>query len=237
MTVDVIDMYDATTLDVSTLPVGQQAAGYTTGVDVAWTEAQFAAHTSPYPAVRIDQDTGAKDYTADILDVETNAANLTEIVRWITNARVSFNDGTRPGQRWPGIYCGLNNLDQAVANLTAANITDVPFGIPDLTNRADAVTKVSTATGPYYRVWQQYLFGNTYDSGIVSVPWLTKVSTTMTDPTPPKVPASFSIPGVPGNWKVNSPVVITGLGPEGESLWIITTIDGKTFSKAEQVTL
>jgi len=207
MATAVIDIYDGTTADASSLPPGEQAAGYTTGTGIAWSPEQFAAHNTPFPAVRIDQDTGASDPTADLLDVETNAANVGEIVRWITQARASFNTAKRPGQRWPGIYIGLGNLDAAVADLKAAGITDVPFGIPDLTNRADAVTKVSTATGPYWRAWQQYLFGQNFDSGIVSVPWLTKVSGA--------VVTTVSVPNVVGSTAgaAHNALVAAGLVP------------------------
>lgn len=229
VTVPVIDIYDTVGANVIALPAGQQAAGYTTGSGaVPWTPAQFAAHTTPHPAVRIDQDPSARDYTADLLDVEANAATVAEIVRWITGARANFNAGLTSGQRWPGIYVGLSNLDAAIANLKAANITDVPFGIPDLTNRADAVTKVSTASTGFYRVWQQYQFGPSYDSGIVSVPWLTKVSKVATpNPTP-----RFSIAGVPGEWE--EAVVVTGKGVDG-NLYIVVTKDGKSFTAPVKV--
>lgn len=177
MAIPILDMYDTTQDKVSQLPAGQQSAGYTTGsVSVKWTPAQFAAHVNPTPAVRIDQDSGASDPTADILDVENGAATVSEIVRWIQLARQSFNAGTRLGQRWPGVYCSLNTLNAAVAVLTNANLSNVPFGIAELTNRQDAVTKVSTATGPFPRIWQQYAFGGNFDSGIVSLPWLQHVS-------------------------------------------------------------
>ncbi len=238
MAIAVIDMYDTIGKNVNLLPAGQQAAGYATGSgDVPWSEAQFLAHGTPHAAVRIDQDTGASDPQADMLDVETNAANLGEIVRWLGEARASFKAATRPGQRWPGIYVGLGNLNQAVANLTSAGITDVPFGIPDLTNHADATAKVSEATGNYYRVWQQYAFGSSYDSGVVSVPWLERVSTKVSTPVPPTGSAGFTIPGIPGVWKAGSPVVISGLGPEGEALWLVVTTDGKTFTQSQHVNL
>lgn len=237
MSIPVIDMYDTIGSNVNLLPAGQQVAGYSTGSGVVpWSELQFADHVIPHPAVRIDQDAGASDVTADMLDVETNAANLGEIVRWLGEARASFKAATRPGQRWPGIYVSLSNLNQAVAELTSAGITDVPFGIPDLTNHADATVKVSTASGNYYRVWQQYAFGSSYDSGIVSVPWLERVSKVST-PEPPSGSAGFTIPGIPGVWKAGSPVVISGLGPEGQELWLVITTDGKTFSQSQHVNL
>lgn len=188
----VIDIFDTTTGKVNQLPPGQQAAGYTTGAGVAWTPAQFAAHTTPFPAVRIDQDSHAADPTADLLDVETGAATVPEIPGWLTLARASFNAVRRPGQRWPGIYCGLSNLDRAIAACNSAGLTGVPFAIPELTNRTDAVTKVSTATGPFPRIWQQYKFAVPFDSGIVSVDWLKNVSRIV----PPVIP---TIP--PGQWK------------------------------------
>lgn len=177
MVIQVTDMFDTTGDKVSHLPANTQVAGYTTGpVNIRWTTAQFAAHTTPTPAVRIDQDSGASDPTADILDVENGAATVSEIPTWIQLARDSFNKVKRPGQRWPGVYCSLNTLDSAVQMLSQHGINNVPFGIAELTNKADATTKVSSATGPFPRVWQQYAFGSNFDSGIVSVPWLANVS-------------------------------------------------------------
>ena len=190
--IPVIDMFDTTTGKVTGLPANEQAAGYTTGSGIAWTPAQFAAHTTPHPAVRIDQDAGAADPTADILDVERGAATLQEIVHWLTLARASFINATRPGQRWPGIYLSLSDLTSAVTILQTAGISNVPFGIPDLTNRNDAIAKVSSATGPFPRVWQQYQFGSQFDSGIVSETWLTKVSAKVTPPPPPTTQAHWA---------------------------------------------
>jgi hypothetical protein len=210
----VIDIFDTTTVNVPSLPVNQQAAGYTTGsADIKWTPAQFAAHTTPFSAVRIDQDSGASDPTADILDVENGAATVVEIPHWLTLARESFNNGHRLGQRWPGIYCNLGTLDSAINVCILNGLSNVPFAIADLTNRADAAAKVSAATGPFPRVWQQYQFGTQFDSGMVSVDWLKKVSTVM--------PPAPTIQSPPGQW--NDPkswswqcVVITGLGMNGE---------------------
>jgi hypothetical protein len=210
MTLSVIDIYDTTTDNVSDLPAGQQVAGYTTGRGIAWTPAQFAAHIKPYPAVRIDQDAGAADPTADILDVENGAATVPEIPGWLILARASFNGAHRPGQRWPGIYCSLGSLNAAIAACNTAGLSNVPFAIAELTNRADAVVNVSTATGSFPRIWQQYKFGSAYDSGIASVDWLKEVSGM--PPTPQVPPGQWN---APKSWSWQC-VVITGLGLNGE---------------------
>lgn len=205
-----IDIFDAITSNEHTLSPDSQVAGYTTGAGIAWTAQQFANHTKPHPAVRIDQDPNATDPTADVLDVERGAATVAEIPGWLTLARASFHAGTRPGQRWPAIYCSLNTLDSAIQMLEHGGFTDCPFAIAELTNRGDAINKVSSASGPFPRIWHQYRFGNTFDSGIASVPWLTNVSGTVA--TTPEIP--------PGQW--NNPnawtwkdAEIIGIGLDG----------------------
>lgn len=211
MATQVIDIFDAITSNEPTLPPDFQVAGYTTGHGIAWTTAQFAKHTKPHPAVRIDQDPNASDPTADILDVENGAATVADIPVWLTLARASFKAGTRPGQRWPAIYCSLNTLDSAIHELNTHGFTDCPFAIPELTNRGDAINKVSSATGPFPRIWQQFKFGNTFDSGIMSVSWLTNVSNTVSTVTPQVPPGQWNDPNA-WTWK---DAEIIGIGLDG----------------------
>lgn len=211
MAISVIDIFDATTRNVASLPPGHQVAGYTTGTGIRWTPDQFNAHTTPFPAVRIDQDAGAADPTADVLDVERGAATVAEIPGWLTLARASFHTAMRPGQRWPAIYCSIGTLNDAIAACQKAGIHDAPFAIAELTNRTDAVGKVSTAAGPFPRIWHQYAFGQAFDSGIVSVDWLKNVSG--------KVAVTPQVP--PGQWKDPkswswAAVGILGVGLNGE---------------------
>lgn len=186
--IPVIDGYDATTQNESVLPTNVQAGGYDTGRNIAWTPEQYARHTHPYPAFHYDQDAGASDYQSDMLDVEAQAATDAEIVRWLTNSRQSFIDVSRPGQRWPGIYCSLNNVASAVTILVQAKLKNVPFIVADYNiSRAEAIRRVSVAIGPYPAVgyqWSDRAFGGRADNLILAVPWLTFVSR-KTPPPPP----------------------------------------------------
>lgn len=195
MTIATILAQDA--VNAGNIPGNVLAAGYDTGSGVAWSAANYAAHSLPYPAIHIDQDPNASDPKADVLDVEAMAATLDEIVGWIARARASYNNNDRPGQRWPAIYLSMGNLDTAIADLQKAGVTNVPFWTaqPSLGLQA-AITRVSTATGPYPCVGVQYEFGNSVDYDVFSLPWVTTVSG-LVKPPPPPTPVTLSQSG----WK------------------------------------
>lgn len=177
MTIQTIVAQDATGTNEPTIPGNILACGYDTGSDgIAWTAEQFAARTSPYPAIHIDQDPSASDTTADILDVESGAATIAEIPGWIIAARASYNAHVRPGQRWPGIYCDSSNLTLAVDALTAAKITDVPFWIAEDETLSTAIAQIQSATGSYPRIGVQYASGTTVDYDIFNLSWVTTIS-------------------------------------------------------------
>lgn len=187
MTIPTILAQDATGGNSNQIPVGTQAVGYTTGPNVAWTTAEFAAHVTPYPAIRIDQDPNATDYTADILDVEAQAATVPEIVNWITKARANYAAHVRPEQRWPGIYCQVSNLNSAVAALESAGLTNVPFWLTEPgTALSTATTAVATATGSYPLIGVQYEFGTVVDYDVFSETWV-KTMTGVKPVDPPAV--------------------------------------------------
>jgi hypothetical protein len=169
---------DAIRVNASHIPVGTQAAGYTTGLgDIPWDDATFAAHNMPYPAVRIDQDPAASDATADILDVEALAATIQDIPGWLTRARANYINHVRPEQRWPGIYCGMNNLDSAVAICQGANLINVPFWTAQPGNTVSfAIQRVASATGNYPCIGCQYAWGNFVDFNAFSLPWIQTMS-------------------------------------------------------------
>lgn len=169
---------DAIRVNAFDIPVTVLAAGYTTGSGaIPWGIAQWAAHLLPYPAVRIDQDPSASDKTADVLDVESGAATISDIVPWVRAARANFSNNVRPGQRWPAVYLSMGNLDAAIAALQAAGITGVGFWTaqPGMGLSA-AVTRVQTATGSYPCIGVQYAWGNVVDYDVFSESWVTTVS-------------------------------------------------------------
>lgn len=181
MTIPTLPGYDATGLNERVIPLTAQAAGYDTGSgNVPWTAAQFARHTTPYPAIHIDQDPNAIDATADFLDVEAFAATVGEVVGWIGRARDAFDSGKRRGQRWPGIYCSMSLINTVVGALHAARVVSVPFWIANYGYSSAAaqayVAAPSNATADYPTVGFQHddtAFGGLADDSWWSVPYLT----------------------------------------------------------------
>jgi hypothetical protein len=172
--IPVIFQYDATTQNEHLLPASEMCAGYDPGVNVAWTPQQYDRHRLPYPAMHIDQDPNAADPLADWLDVEAGAATNAEIVNWLHRARNLYFAKTRPGQRWPGIYCSENNVASAVGLLINAGLQNVPFWVANYSiSEAEAIRRVSTAIGPYPAAGYQYTdqeFGGLADGSIMALP-------------------------------------------------------------------
>lgn len=184
MSVETIIGYDAEGKNEPVLPLDTQAAGYDTqegsAAGIEWTPAQFARHTVPYPAVHIDQDPAASDYTWDVCDMEAGAFTPQDLPGHITRARQAFTDGIRPGQRWPGVYCSLDSVTDAVTELHNAGLSDVPFHVADFSiSEQEAVARVQNGSGPYPVVAYQFsdtAFSGKADTDVWSVPWLTTVS-------------------------------------------------------------
>lgn len=174
MGIKIVTGYDAMHINVGTLPRGQ-VAGYTTGSpDVKWTESDWASHPG---AVRICQDAGATDRTADVLDVETGAATAPECPGWATEARDNFEKDVRVGQRKPLIYTFAANVTTVVNALIAGGVDEgVGLWVAhwDIT-RAEAVAAVVDASGPFPIEGFQYLSGSTYDTDIFDKDWLENV--------------------------------------------------------------
>src|ERR1700757_214985 len=107
MAITPVMVLDATHSNVKVIPAGILAALYTTGSsDIKATQADFNAHPN---AIHIVQDHGS-DTTADVIDMEFGAATPQDVVNWLPKARNAFNNATRPGQRWPGVYLSLSRL-------------------------------------------------------------------------------------------------------------------------------
>lgn len=175
MTIATVPVYDATHAGIGSLPKGQ-AAGYTTGSgSVPWTAADWRAHPG---AVRICQDPGATDTTADVLDVESGAATVSDVARWAEAAAASFASGRRPGQRSPAIYLNLSNLTLAVNALVAGKIVSgVSLWLANWNlTEAEATSLVQLAGGPYPVIGVQYGNRGGYDVSVFSAAWLANVS-------------------------------------------------------------
>lgn len=179
MTTATIQGYDATGANETHLPAGQ-VAGYTTGTGVVpWSEAQWIAHPG---AVRIDQSPAitSLDILADFYDLENGAVTVAEIAQVVKDGQAAFMASTRPGQRWPGVYCSRDNVTAVVNALIAGGVLSCPLGIADYSGtEAEAAAEVADSVGPFPVVWRQYADtggGGTYDLGVFSAPWLANVS-------------------------------------------------------------
>jgi len=208
-------VYDCTRVNINQVPHdGSLLAGYTTGSgEIPWGSADWAAHPG---AVRICQDAGATDHTADVLDVEQGAATNGSSPGWVKLALSSYRNATRPGQRSPAIYTSRNNVTPLVNALIAGGVSDgVGLWVADWNNnQAEATAEVVNASGPFPIIGRQYHNAGPYDVSVFSSPWLATVS----KKTPP--PVKFQVP--PGQW--NDPhawtwasgVTLTGLGLDGK---------------------
>jgi len=181
MTITAVSGWDATSENLSQAPRTGQAAGYITGsAGIAWTAAQQAE----YPGfVQIDQspDITTSDQLADAFDYQSGAVTLADLPTLITNARAGYHAGTRPGQRWPAVYCDQSNLTPVANALEAAGLTNVPIWLADYSlTQAQAISEIQEASGPYPIVAVQYNDAGTYDQDEFSQDWLDTVSATPT---------------------------------------------------------
>lgn len=182
---NLITVYDATRSNAGQLPKGVKAAGYTTGTGtVPWYAADWQAHPD---AVRICQDVGATDTTADVLDVERGAATVADVVPWQRAAWKNRSEGVRPGQRWPAIYVSAAGLTPVANALQAAKITSGVFlWIANWNLTAQqADTDVLTGSGPWPIVAVQYKSTASYDLSVVSGAWWGNVTPTPAVPSHP----------------------------------------------------
>lgn len=176
MSLQIVTAHDATHQNISHLPRGL-ACGYTTGSpEIRWTEADWAAHPG---AVRICQDAGATDHTADVLDVERYAATLADCPIWVTAAAASFTDATRPGQRWPAIYTSANNVTPVVNALIAGGVQGgVGLWVANWNlTESQAVADVQNAAGPFPVIGVQWTDKpGFYDDDVFDKEWVQTVS-------------------------------------------------------------
>lgn len=179
--------WDATHANLASAPDGQ-GAGYTTGTpDIQWTAGDWAAH---FGAVRICQDAGATDATADTLDVEQYAATPADVSSWADRAQESWHAGTRPGQRLPSVYCSLSVVPAVAAAMVANPPRSKPFlhvahwGI----TMDQAAAMIGTVLGGMTVVGVQFANRGTYDSDVWDSSWLADQSAAIVTPPPPPPP-------------------------------------------------
>lgn len=158
-------------------PAGVLMAGYVTGsAGVPWSDAQWAAHPG---AIRIDQspiDTPA-DETADMIDVETEAATIADVPIWVHGAWTSYRAGRRPGQRTPTVYVEQSELTPVANALNAAGITSgVNLFLTEPMPEHAAMDILNNTGGPFPFVGVQYQFQSLFDVSLVSTAWLDNVS-------------------------------------------------------------
>jgi len=187
----VVDGWDALGVNLDFAP-GGQGATYTTGDDgVAATAEQLAARPG---IVRICQDAGATDDTADVLDIELGAATIADAPGWIDRARSSFRTGKRPGQREPALYMSSGNVPANLAALKAAKVAFpvwlwvARWGV----TRAFAANEVEHTSGDLPECGFQYHNHPDFDEDVWAPGWLANVST---------APAGKPAPRVPDSWE------------------------------------
>ena len=163
---------DATGSNFSHLPKGLLYAGYSTGSGgVAWSAEQWNANPT---ALRICQDIGATDQTADILDVESGAATLMDCAPWARAALANFHKAARPGQRSPAIYCSASNVTSVVNALTAGGVKSgiglyvANWGI----SREEAAAELGKSSGPWPVVGYQFSEMGAYDLDVWLSSWM-----------------------------------------------------------------
>lgn len=229
------------------LPAGALFAGYDTGSSgIAWTKAQYAAHPG---AIRIDQDAGASDFTADILDVERGAATPGECAAWFRNTLASYKNGKRPGQRYPSIYTSASNVTAVANALVAGGAVKGPgLWVADW-NLSDpqAIAEVIAAAGPFPVIGVQWHDAGLFDVSVFSSAWLAAVSGAAPPPaTPPPagayplpVPAAVVRPMVTISWPAGVPAsphwraqvaADAGGTPGAEVGSLVTVLPHATFS-------
>ncbi|HET9970886.1 MAG TPA: hypothetical protein VFQ68_21800 [Streptosporangiaceae bacterium] len=175
MTIAVVTVCDAIRINAGHLPKGP-AAGYSTGTGIVpWGPAEWKAHPG---AVRICQDPGATDTTADVLDVEAGAATVSKVAGWAEAAAANVAAGTRPGQRHPAVYMSLSAVTPVVNALIGGGIREgVGLWVANWNlTAAEAAVLVTHAGGPFPVIGVQYGNRGAYDVSVFSRPWLDAVS-------------------------------------------------------------
>lgn len=171
-------VYDSTHANIAALPPNSVVAGYVTGTtDVAWSGDDFKAHPS---AIRIDQSPVSTvwDATADVDDYERGAVSLNELAPRAKLRMVSFNSGTRAGQREPLVYVSANNVSAVANALVSGGVTNgVGLWLANWNlTEPQAISDVTAASGPFPIRGVQFHNAGKYDVSVFDSNWLANVS-------------------------------------------------------------
>lgn len=170
MTVSLV--YDAIGVNAHLIPPGARwVAGYSTGSgDVPWSAAQFAAHPG---AIRICQDPGLTDDTADIADIEPLAGRYDHAAGWFRRAQAARLAGRRPGQRPPGFYASASNIPPLRDALAAGGVTHgAALWVAHWNVGEPAAEAALTEAGSFPVAGFQFTNLGTYDLSVFDSHWL-----------------------------------------------------------------
>jgi len=176
MTIQIIDGADAIGANVDKLPKGLGiAALYVTGQgDVPATPAELAGlpgclRIAQWPALAVDE-----AVHADLLDVEDQAATLSDAAPWAVNAADAYHAAIRPGQRFPGVYASLAKMDQVTAELDAGHAPSATgLWVADWTGSRDrAAAMIGTKIGGYFVIGVQYANMGAFDVDVFDAQWV-----------------------------------------------------------------
>jgi hypothetical protein len=166
--------------------------------------------------VRICQDTGASDSTADVLDVERGAATPADCPGWANRARTTFAEKARPGQREPAIYTSQSNITNVVNALIEGGVTSgVYLWLADWSDsESEAANDVLDGSGPFPVIGMQFASGTYYDTDVFSSLWLNHTSSTAPPPPPlVTVPVTFGLPARIAVQNINAVGLIASTDP------------------------
>lgn len=161
-----------------TIPAGVGAALYITGSGgVPATATQRAAHPG---AVLIDQSPAntPDDELADVADMEAGAVTLADLPGWYEAALLSYQRGTRPGQRRPAVYCSASRVTEVANTFVAGRIDSGPrLWVASWDAPVESVidTLVSSG-GPFPVIGVQVKNEPTHDVSLFRGDWLDSVS-------------------------------------------------------------
>lgn len=142
---------------------------------IAATDAQLTAYPD---AVKIAQLPAGDPYWADELDYEAGAATIPELVTWARGALQSFEQGTRPGQRSPLVYCSASNVHVVANALVDGGIKSgiglhlANWGLTEPQAAADVIAR----SGPFPIAAVQYADPGDWDLDLWATAWLTSRS-------------------------------------------------------------
>ena len=242
--------YDVTAENYNQRPSTGIPALYITGSGgIPATAAMLSANPK---CLRIDQSPviNSIDTTADYFDVENGAVTVAEIGNVIKEAITNYQHATRPGQRWPAVYCSRDDpqtgVTPVVNALNAAGLSNHSVGliIADWNNdEAQATSEVANSipgtNNPYPVVGRQYRNAGPYDLNVFSEEWVNTVS----EPTQP-TNTNVTVPNVVGKTAGDAHNLIMEAGliptaPKGQRATEIVSVtnpkSGATVGKGSSV--